>query len=67
MLLYIVGHVPTLMIAGAGKTETTKKAMQYFALLAGGTGIEDQVLEVGRREGLRARGGECLGAATLAS
>ena len=33
--------------SGAGKTETTKKAMQYFATLAGGTGVEDQVLEVG--------------------
>lgn len=32
--------------SGAGKTETTKKAMQYFATLAGGTGVEDQVLEV---------------------
>ncbi|GLC37064.1 hypothetical protein PLESTB_001395600 [Pleodorina starrii] len=31
--------------SGAGKTETTKKAMQYFATLAGGTGVEDQVLE----------------------
>eukprot|EP00201_Polytomella_parva_P004306 CAMPEP_0175074708 /NCGR_PEP_ID=MMETSP0052_2-20121109/21489_1 /TAXON_ID=51329 ORGANISM="Polytomella parva, Strain SAG 63-3" /NCGR_SAMPLE_ID=MMETSP0052_2 /ASSEMBLY_ACC=CAM_ASM_000194 /LENGTH=420 /DNA_ID=CAMNT_0016343101 /DNA_START=77 /DNA_END=1336 /DNA_ORIENTATION=+ len=31
--------------SGAGKTETTKKAMQYFAALAGGTGIEDQILE----------------------
>ncbi|GAX85034.1 hypothetical protein CEUSTIGMA_g12454.t1 [Chlamydomonas eustigma] len=31
--------------SGAGKTETTKKAMQYFAILAGGTGVEDQVLE----------------------
>ncbi|GFR42870.1 hypothetical protein Agub_g3861, partial [Astrephomene gubernaculifera] len=30
--------------SGAGKTETTKKAMQYFATLAGGTGVEDQVL-----------------------
>ena len=30
----------------SGKTETTKKAMQYFATLAGGTGVEDQVLEV---------------------
>lgn len=35
--------------SGAGKTETTKKAMQYFATLAGGTGVEDQVLEVRRR------------------
>lgn len=35
--------------SGAGKTETTKKAMQFFAALAGGTGVEDQVLEV--REG----------------
>lgn len=34
--------------SGAGKTETTKKAMQYFATLAGGTGVEDQVLEVGQ-------------------
>ena len=33
--------------SGAGKTETTKKAMQYFATLAGGTGVEGQVLEVG--------------------
>lgn len=33
--------------SGAGKTETTKKAMQFFAKLAGGTGVEDQVLEVG--------------------
>lgn len=33
--------------SGAGKTETTKKAMQFFAQLAGGTGVEDQVLEVG--------------------
>lgn len=32
--------------SGAGKTETTKKAMQFFAKLAGGTGVEDQVLEV---------------------
>eukprot|EP00967_Tisochrysis_lutea_P125154 scaffold210054_cov22-Tisochrysis_lutea.AAC.2 len=32
--------------SGAGKTETTKKAMQYFATLAGGTGVEGQVLEV---------------------
>eukprot|EP00775_Hariotina_reticulata_P008956 gene8956-9132_t len=31
--------------SGAGKTETTKKAMQFFAALAGGTGVEDQVLE----------------------
>ncbi|KAL6757024.1 P-loop containing nucleoside triphosphate hydrolase protein [Haematococcus lacustris] len=31
--------------SGAGKTETTKKAMQYFATLAGGTGVEGQVLE----------------------
>jgi hypothetical protein len=31
--------------SGAGKTETTKKAMQYFAKLAGGTGVEDQVRE----------------------
>jgi ABC-type dipeptide/oligopeptide/nickel transport system ATPase component len=34
--------------SGAGKTETTKKAMQFFAALAGGTGVEDQVLEVRR-------------------
>lgn len=32
--------------SGAGKTETTKKAMQFFAALAGGTGVEGQVLEV---------------------
>ncbi|WIA33590.1 hypothetical protein OEZ86_006714 [Tetradesmus obliquus] len=31
--------------SGAGKTETTKKAMQFFAALAGGTGVEGQVLE----------------------
>ena len=35
-----------LSISTAGKTETTKKAMQFFAQLAGGTGVEDQVLEV---------------------
>jgi hypothetical protein len=34
--------------SGAGKTETTKKAMQFFAALAGGTGVEGQVLEVRR-------------------
>lgn len=34
--------------SGAGKTETTKKAMQFFAALAGGTasGVDRQVLEV---------------------
>ena len=31
--------------SGAGKTETTKKAMQFFAQMSGGTGIEDQVLQ----------------------
>eukprot|EP00878_Enallax_costatus_P022226 GHUV01023569.1.p1 GENE.GHUV01023569.1~~GHUV01023569.1.p1 ORF type:complete len:1540 (+),score=641.95 GHUV01023569.1:53-4672(+) len=33
--------------SGAGKTETTKKAMQFFASLAGGTasGVDKQVLE----------------------
>ncbi len=37
---------PTPPSPHPGKTETTKKAMQYFATLAGGTGVEDQVLEV---------------------
>ena len=32
--------------SGAGKTETAKRAMQYFARMAGGTGIEQRVLEV---------------------
>ena len=45
--------------SGAGKTETTKKAMQYFATLAGGTGVEDQVLEV--CVGLRMCGRICVG------
>lgn len=31
--------------SGAGKTETTKKAMQFFAQMSGGYGIEDQVLQ----------------------
>lgn len=31
--------------SGAGKTETTKKAMQFFAQMSGGHGIEDQVLQ----------------------
>jgi len=39
--------------SGAGKTETTKKAMQFFAKLAGGTGVEDQVLEVREQHGRR--------------
>ncbi len=39
--------------SGAGKTETTKKAMQFFAQLAGGTGVEDQVLEVGAWHGAK--------------
>jgi hypothetical protein len=56
-----------------GKTETTKKAMQYFATLAGGTGVEDQVLEVRRAErspsswgwALEAAGGEPGGQGAL--
>ena len=31
--------------SGAGKTETTKFVMKYLAGLAGGTGMEDRVLE----------------------
>jgi hypothetical protein len=41
--------LPPLLLTPAGKTETTKKAMQFFAALAGGTGVEDQVLEVRQR------------------
>lgn len=33
--------------SGAGKTETAKKAMQFMTALAGGTGVDQQVLEVG--------------------
>lgn len=33
--------------SGAGKTETTKKAMQYFATLAGGTGALGSQVSVG--------------------
>ncbi len=32
--------------SGAGKTETTKKALQLLASLAGGTGIADRVMDV---------------------
>ncbi|EFN50462.1 hypothetical protein CHLNCDRAFT_55866, partial [Chlorella variabilis] len=31
--------------SGAGKTESTKKMMKYLAALAGGTGMEDRVLQ----------------------
>lgn len=52
--------------SGAGKTETTKKAMHYFAKLAGGTGVEDQVLGVrrarGRREMCADAPGKCVAA-----
>ncbi|EFJ42839.1 type VIII myosin heavy chain MyoC [Volvox carteri f. nagariensis] len=38
-------YTPEIAAEYKRKTETTKKAMQYFATLAGGTGVEDQVLE----------------------